>query len=55
VGLVNWAAVATCPDIAFTVLQLSQYLKRPAIVHWRTFTHLLRYLSIKIGGGDNKI
>jgi hypothetical protein len=61
IGLVNWAAVATRPDIAFTVSQLSQHLERPGIVHWRAFTHLLRYLShtinfsIKIGGGDNKI
>jgi hypothetical protein len=54
----NYLSVSTCLDIAFAVSQLPQHLKRPGIVHWRAFLHLLCYLSgtkeysIQVGGGD---
>jgi hypothetical protein len=58
IGSLNYLSVSTRPDIALAVSQLSQYLERPGIVHWRAFQHLLRYLSgtknysIRVGGGD---
>ncbi|POW23147.1 hypothetical protein PSHT_00451 [Puccinia striiformis] len=61
IGLVNWAAVATRPDIGFAVSQLSQHLENPGRLHWKAFIHLLRYLSgtkhyaLTVGGGDNSI
>ncbi|KAI7956145.1 hypothetical protein MJO29_007544 [Puccinia striiformis f. sp. tritici] len=60
IGSINYIAVSTRPDIAFTVSQLSQHLENPGIVHWRAFLHVLRYLSgtikylVRIGGGDRK-
>jgi hypothetical protein len=58
IGSLNYLLVSTRPDISFAVCQLSQYLERPGIVHWRAFQHLLCYLSgtktysIHVGGGD---
>jgi hypothetical protein len=44
-GLINYLAVSTRPEIAFTISQLSQHLKRPGILHWKAVVHLLRYLA----------
>lgn len=44
-GLLNYLAVSTRPDISFTVSQLSQHLERPGILHWKAVLHLLRYLA----------
>jgi hypothetical protein len=44
VGLLNYLAVSTRPDIAFTMLQLSQYLEHPGTNHWAACVHLLRYI-----------
>ena len=41
IGSVNDLAVATQPNIAFAVSQLSQHLENPGIVHWKEFIHLL--------------
>ena len=40
-----WAAVATRPDIAFTVSLLSQFLKNPGELHWKAMKRILRYLK----------
>ncbi|KNZ52467.1 uncharacterized protein VP01_3563g3 [Puccinia sorghi] len=45
VGLLNYLSVSTCPDIAFAMSQLSQFLESPGIAHWNTCVHLLQYLS----------
>jgi hypothetical protein len=44
-GLLNYLSVSTCPNISFTVSQLSQHLEKPGILHWKAVQHLLRYLS----------
>ena len=36
IGSLMWAAVATQPDIVFTVSLLSQFLENPDTVHWST-------------------
>jgi hypothetical protein len=45
VGALSYLSTATCPDIAFAVSNLSQFLERPGIAHWEAFNHVLRYLS----------
>jgi hypothetical protein len=44
IGLLNYLAVSTRPDISFTMSQLSQFLEHPGTKHWAACTHLLRYL-----------
>ena len=34
IGSLMYAAVATCPDITFGILALSQFLENLGIVHW---------------------
>lgn len=45
IGLLNYLAVSTRPDISFTLSKLSQHLKLPNESHWSAVIHLLRYLS----------
>ena len=45
IGLLVWAAVATWPDIAFTVSLLSQFLKNPGETHWNAVKRVLKYLK----------
>jgi hypothetical protein len=44
VGSLMYAAIATCPDIAYTVSALSQFLDNPGDAHWQVVKHVLRYL-----------
>ena len=34
IGALNWLAVGSCPDIAFVVGQLVQFLENPGQIHW---------------------
>jgi hypothetical protein len=45
IGLLNYLAVSTRPDISFAMSQLSQYLEHPGKTHWDACIHLLRYLA----------
>src|SRR6266481_10164949 len=40
-----WAAIATRPDITFTISTLSQYLENPGRVHWEAAKRVLKYLK----------
>ena len=40
-----WAAVATWPDLAFTVSLLSQFLENPGEIHWNAVKRVLKYLK----------
>ncbi|KAI7932968.1 hypothetical protein MJO28_017896 [Puccinia striiformis f. sp. tritici] len=51
IGLLNYLAVSTRPDISFAMSQLSQYLEKPGIAHWQACIHLFRYLSGTVGRG----
>lgn len=44
VGMLQWVANGTRPDIQFTVNRLSQFLSRPTDLHWEAAEHVLRYL-----------
>ncbi|MBW0537286.1 hypothetical protein O181_077001 [Austropuccinia psidii MF-1] len=45
VGLLNYLAILTRPDLAFSVSLLLQHLEKPGMVHWNAFKRLLCYLS----------
>jgi hypothetical protein len=45
VGSLMYAAMGSCPDIAFAVQQLSQYMLNPSHGHWTQAQHAVHYLS----------
>ncbi|KAG8949046.1 hypothetical protein FRC04_009120 [Tulasnella sp. 424] len=45
VGALMYLAVATRPDIAYTVAKLAQFNSCPGEAHWKAVKHLLRYLQ----------
>ena len=45
IGLLMYAAVATCPDIAYTVSRLVAFMTNPDLQHWTAAKHVLRYLA----------
>lgn len=44
-GMMQWVANGTRPDIQFAVNRLSQFLSRPTELHWNAAIHVLRYLK----------
>ena len=40
-----YAAIVTCPDIAYAVNTLSQFNVKPSRAHWNAVKHVLRYLQ----------
>ena len=44
VGALNWAALATHPDIAFAVATVAHFSANPGMVHWHVVKHIFRYL-----------
>ncbi|ODM15243.1 hypothetical protein SI65_09184 [Aspergillus cristatus] len=51
IGRLIFLVIATRPDIAFAVNQLSQYLAEPRKVHLAAAKHVLRYVKSTIGYG----
>jgi hypothetical protein len=45
IGILNFIADRTRPDLMFAVRKLSQYCEKPGMLHWVTIKHILRYLS----------
>ena len=45
VGALNWAALATCPDIAFTVATVARFAANPGPAHWKAMKQIFHYLS----------
>jgi Reverse transcriptase (RNA-dependent DNA polymerase) len=45
VGALNWAALATRPDIAFTVSTMACFAANPRPAHWDTIKRIYRYLA----------
>ena len=46
IGTLNWLAVGSCPDIAFVVGQLAQFLENPGQIHWEAAKQVVRYLKM---------
>ena len=51
VGMLQWIASATRPDIKWAVQQVSRYMSKPAKRHWTAVKRVMRYLcgTIKFG------
>jgi hypothetical protein len=45
VGALNWAALATRPDIAFAVATVARFAANPGPAHWEAVKHIYRYLA----------
>ena len=45
IGSLMYAAVAMCPDIAFAVSYLSQFLENPNEAHWEATKRIFHYLA----------
>ena len=45
VGALNYLAIATHPDISYTIKCLAQYNSNPGPAHWAAVKHLLHYLK----------
>lgn len=45
IGMLQWVANGTRPDIQFAVNRLSQFLIRPIDTHWTAAIHVLSYLN----------
>jgi len=45
VGALNWAALATRPDIAFAVATVARFAANPGPVRWEAVTRIYRYLA----------
>lgn len=45
IGMLQWVANGTRPDIQFSISRLSQFLRQPTEDHWVSAIHVLRYLD----------
>ena len=45
VGALNYLAIATRPDISYTVGVLACFTNNPGMQHWKAVKHLFRYLK----------
>jgi len=44
VGALNWAALATRPDITFTVVMVARFAANPGPAHWEAVKRIFCYL-----------
>ena len=45
VDTLNWVALTTCSDIAFTVLTVARFSVNPSMAHWNAVKLVFRYLA----------
>jgi hypothetical protein len=45
IGSLMYAATSMCPDIAFVVSILSQFMRNPGPAHWEATKRVMRYLK----------
>ena len=45
VGALNWAALATHPNIAFAVSTITHFAANPSPAHWEAIKHIFQYLA----------
>ena len=59
IGVLNWIAVGTWPDIVFVVGQLVHFMENPGHIHWEAVKCVFWYLKgmldwkLVYGGGEN--
>ena len=51
VGSLMYAALGTCPDIAFAVQTVSCFSTKPGPAHWEAVKHIFRYLKGSLSFG----
>ena len=56
-GLLVYAQVRTCPDIAYTITLLSRFASNPGRAHWLALLHVMQYIKATLHyklwyGGD---
>ena len=44
-GALNWAALATCPNITFAVLTMAHFTANPSQAHWKEVKWIYCYLA----------
>jgi hypothetical protein len=45
VGTLNWAALATCPDIVFAIVTVAHFGANPGPAQWEAVKRIFRYLA----------
>ena len=45
VGALNWAALATRPNIAFAIATVTRFASNPGIAHWEAVKRIFHYLA----------
>jgi hypothetical protein len=45
ISALNWAALATRPDITFAVATVARFASNPGIAHWEAIKRIFRYLA----------
>ena len=45
VGALNWATLATCPDITYAIGTVARFAANPGIPHWKAVKQIYRYLA----------
>ena len=45
ISALNWAALATHPDIAFTVATMARFAANPSPAHWEAVKQIYCYLA----------
>ena len=45
ISMLNWAALATCPDIAFPVTTVARFTANPSPAHWEAVKQIFHYLA----------
>src|SRR5258707_7987902 len=45
IGMLNWAALATCPNITFTIMTVTCFTTNPGPAHWEAIKHIFHYLA----------
>jgi hypothetical protein len=45
ISALNWAALTTCPDMAFAVSTVARFSANPGLVHWDAVKHIFCYLA----------
>ncbi|MBW0469746.1 hypothetical protein O181_009461 [Austropuccinia psidii MF-1] len=51
IGMLNYLALHTQPDIMFTTNLISQFISKPTMSHWKLVKHLLHHLNATQGLG----